>query len=157
LLVQGRPVKAINQWYNKRRARLQAKLPDGVYVSRQLDLLTDKRQRQSTSYLHVASRRIVEWLVAQRIGTLVIGKNDGWKQAISLGKRTNQTFVFLPHARFIEMLRYKAALVGIHVVVSEESYTSKCSFLDLEPIGKHAVYAGSGSHAGCFARAMDAA
>ena len=153
-LVQGRPLKALNQWYNKRRARLQAKLPEGVYASRQLDILTDKRQRQITSYLHVASRRIVDWLVAQRIGTLVIGKNDGWKQAVGLGKRTNQNFVFIPHARFIEMLEYKAELVGIQVIVSEESYTSKCSFLDLEPVGKHEVYAGKRIKRGLF-RASD--
>src|SRR5262245_52307503 len=129
-LVNGRPLKALNQWYNKRRAHLQAKLPAGVFVSRQLDILTDKRGRQITDYLHVASRRIVDWLVGERIGTLVIGKNDGWKQAIGLGKRTNQNVVFVPHARFIEMLRYKAELVGIQVVVSEERYTSQASFLD---------------------------
>jgi putative transposase len=149
-LVNGRPLKAINQWYNKRRARLQAKLPQGVYASRQLDILTDKRGRQITDYLHVASRRIVDQLVKQRIGTLVIGKNDGWKQTIGLRKRTNQNFVFVPHARFIEMLRYKAELVGIRVVVSEESYTSKCSFLDLEPVGRQDVYAGKRVKRGLF-------
>lgn len=85
---------------------------------------------------------LVDQLVQRRIGTLIIGKNDGWKQAIELGKRTNQHVVFVPHARFIALLQYKAELVGIRAVVSEESYTSKCSFLDLEPIGKHAVYAG---------------
>jgi putative transposase len=150
LLVNGRPVKAINQWYNKRRARLQAKLPEGVYVSRQLDILTDKRARQITEYLHVASRRLVDWLVVQRIGTLAIGKNDGWKQQIGLGRRTNQNFVFVPHARFIEMLRYKAELAGIQVIVTEESYTSKCSFLDLEPVGKHDAYAGKRVKRGLF-------
>ena len=93
-------------------------------------------------------------LAAQHVGTLVIGKNDGWKQAIGLGKRTNQTFVFVPHARFVEMLRYKAELVGIHVVVSEESYTSKCSFLDLESVGKREVYAGKRIKRGLF-RASD--
>ena len=118
LLVNGRPVKAINQWYNKRRAQLQAKLPVGVFVSRQLDILADKRARQITAYLHVASRRLMDWLIAQRIGTLIIGKNDGWKQAIGLGKRTNQNFVFVPHARFIEMLTYKAELVGIQVQIT---------------------------------------
>ena len=66
LLVQGQPLKALNQWYNKRRACLQAKLPAGVSVSRRLDLLTDNRQRQITSYRHVASRRVVDWLVAHR-------------------------------------------------------------------------------------------
>jgi putative transposase len=149
-LVNGRPVKAINHWYNKRRARLQAKLPADVYTSRQLDTLTDKRSRQITDYLHVASRRIVDQLVKHRIGTLIIGKNDGWKQAIGLGKRTNQNFVFAPHARFVQMLEYKAALVGIGVIVSEESYTSTCSFLDLEPIGKHEVYAGNRVQRGLF-------
>jgi putative transposase len=133
-LVNGRPLKALNQWYNKRRARLQAKLPDDVYTSRQLDILTDKRARQIHQYLHVASRRIVERLVADRIGTLIIGKNDGWKQAIRLGKRTNQNFVSVPHARFIAMLRYKAELVGIQVELTEESYTSQASFLDGDPL-----------------------
>jgi putative transposase len=149
-LVNGRALKAINQWYNKRRARLQAKLPQGVHASHQLDILTDQRNRQITHYLHVASRRIVDRLVSHCIGMLVIGQNNGWKQAIRLGKRTNQNFVFVPHARFIEMLRYKAALVGIQVVVSEECYTSKCSFLDLEPVGKHDVYAGKRVKRGLF-------
>jgi putative transposase len=154
ILVNGRPVKAINQWYNKRRARLQAKLPDGVFASHQLDILADKRNRQITHYLHIASRRVVERLAAHHVGTLVIGKNNGWKQAIGLGKRTNQNFVFVPHARFVEMLRYKAELVGIHVVVSEEGYTSKCSFLDLESVGKREVYAGKRIKRGLF-RASD--
>ncbi len=88
--------------------------------------------------------------MAHRIGMLVVGKNDGWKQAIELGKRTNQNFVFVPHARFVAMLRYKAELVGIQVVVREESYTSKCSFLDLEPIGKHKLYAGKRVKRGLF-------
>lgn len=51
-----------------------------------------------------------------------------------MGRRNNQTFVQIPHARFIEMLQYKAQLVGITVIVREESYTSKASFLDLDPI-----------------------
>jgi putative transposase len=81
---------------------------------------------------------------------LVIGKNDGWKQNLRLGKRTNQNFVHLPHARFIDMLTYKAALVGIRVLLTEESYTSKSSFLDLEPIGKHASYLGKRVRRGLF-------
>jgi putative transposase len=133
-LVNGRPLQALNQWYNKRRAQLQAKFPVGVFVSRQLDILTDKRGRQITDYLHVGSRRLVQWLVGARIGTLIIGKNDGWKQAIGLGKRNNQNFVFVPHARFIEMLRYKAELVGIQVRITEESYTSQASSLDGDPL-----------------------
>jgi IS605 OrfB family transposase len=133
LRVHGRPLKAINQGYNKRRAQSQAKLPEGVYVSRPLDILADKRGRRITAYLHGASRRLVDWLIAQRIGALVIGKHDGWKQAIGLGKRTNQNVVFAPHARFIEMLRYKAELIGIQAQITEESYPSQATFLDGDP------------------------
>ena len=49
-----------------------------------------------------------------------------------MGKRNNQHFVNVPHARFIAMLTYKAELVGIWVIVTEESYTSKASFLDAD-------------------------
>jgi transposase len=64
----------------------------------------------------------------------VIGQNPLWKQEVTLGRRTNQQFVAIPHARFIAMLTYKAELVGIHVVLTEESSTSKASFLDADPL-----------------------
>ncbi|MCI0712214.1 MAG: transposase [Chloroflexi bacterium] len=142
LLVNGRPLKSINHAYNKTRAALQSQLGVNHHTSHQLDRLTDKRNRRVEAYLHLASRRIIDALRIFGFGTLVIGKNDGWKQDINLGKRTNQNFVPLPHARFIEMLTYKAQRVGIKVIVTEESYTSKCSFLDLEPVGKHDTYSG---------------
>jgi putative transposase len=83
-------------------------------------------------YLHTASRRIVELLVAEGIGTLVLGKNPFWKTRVELGKKNNQEFVQIPHAQFLEMLTYKAQALGIRVMVTEESYTSKASFLDLD-------------------------
>jgi putative transposase len=64
----------------------------------------------------------------QLVGTLIIGKNKFWKQEVEMGKKNNQQFVAIPHARFIEMLTYKAQLVGITVRITEESYTSKASF-----------------------------
>jgi putative transposase len=63
-----------------------------------------------------------------------LGKNPLWKQEVNLGKRNNQQFVQIPHARFIEMLTYKAALVGIEVRITEEAYTSKASFLDRDDL-----------------------
>ena len=150
LVVHGHPLKSGNQWYHKRRAQLQATLPKGQFTSRALDELADYRHRTITSYLHTASRTLINTLVAADIQTLVIGKNVGWKQEANMGKKNNQTFVFLPHARFIEMLSYKAALVGIRVILVEESYTSKCSFLDGETISKHDQYAGKRIKRGLF-------
>jgi putative transposase len=150
LLVNGRPLKAMNQLYNKQRAHYQALLPEGQYTSHRLDALTDKRARRLDSYLHVASRRISEHLVRHRIGTLVIGKNDGWKQEVTIGRRNNQAFVFLPPARFIQMLTYKAQVLGIQVVLTAESYTSKCSFLDGESLKHHDQYVGKRLKRGVF-------
>jgi putative transposase len=150
ILVNGRPLKSLNQSYNKRRAKMQAKLPKDHYRSRALDELTDARQRAIMSYLHTASRAIIDLLVREGIGTLVIGKNVGWKQEANMGRKNNQSFVFIPQARFIDLLAYKAELVGIRVVTIEESHTSKCSFLDLEPIGHHDRYLGKRVKRGLF-------
>jgi putative transposase len=84
--------------------------------------------------MHTTSRRIVDLLIAEGIGMLIIGKNPFWKQDPTMRKKDAQHFVQLPHARFIDMLCYKAKLVGIQVIITEESYTSKASFLDLDPI-----------------------
>ncbi|HLI87931.1 MAG TPA: transposase [Ktedonobacteraceae bacterium] len=135
-LVNGRPLKAWNQWYNKRMKELVNALPkkERGRVTRQMERITTKRNRRVNHYLHTASKRIIDFLVEQGIGTIIIGKNPLWKQEVNMGRRNNQNFVGVPHARFIEMLTYKAALVGIQVEVQEESYTSQASFLDLDPI-----------------------
>jgi putative transposase len=135
-LVNGRPLKAWNQWYNKRMKQLKKQLPkaERERVTRQMEQITNTRNRRIDHYLHTASKRIIDFLVEEGIGTVIIGKNPLWKQETGMGKRNNQNFVSIPHARFIDMLRYKAALVGIGVEVREESYTSKASFLDLDSI-----------------------
>src|SRR5579875_128487 len=136
VLVNGRPVKSINQFYNKRKAELQSQLRRKGTTKR-IEHLTNKRNRRIDHYMHTVSRRIVDLLVNEGIGTLCIGKNDAWKQEANMGKRNNQNFVSIPHARFISMLTYKAELVGITVKVTEESYTSKASLLDLDRLPVH--------------------
>ncbi|MEG3976790.1 transposase [Microcoleus sp. herbarium8] len=134
LLINGRPLKSINQFYNKRSSQLKSQLKGLRQTSPRLQRLTRCRNQKVDNYLHHTSRLIVDILVAQHIGTLVIGKNAQWKTEINLGKQTNQNFVSIPHARLIKMLEYKAFLVGIKVIIQEESYTSKSSFLSLDPI-----------------------
>ncbi len=133
VVVNGRPVKSINQFYNKRKAELQSQLRRKGTTKR-IERMNNKRNRRIGHYMHTASKRIVDLLVKEEIGTLVIGKNDAWKQEANMGRCTNQNFVQIPHARFIAMLTYKAELKGITVKVTEESYTSKASLLDLDPL-----------------------
>lgn len=133
VIVNGRPVKSVNQFYNKRKAELQ-KFLGKTGTTKRMERLTNKRNRRIDHYMHTASRWLIEDLVAEGIGTLCIGKNNGWKQEANMGRRTNQNFVNIPHARFIAMLTYKAELAGIRVILTEESYTSQASFLDRDPL-----------------------
>jgi putative transposase len=149
-IVCGRALKACNQQYNKVKALLQSQLPNNRFSSHKIEALTNKRNAKIDYYLHTSSRFIIDQLVSQDVKHLIIGKNDNWKQNLNLGKRTNQSFTSIPHARFIQQLEYKAQLAGIKVTVTEESYTSKCSFLDLEPIKKQSSYLGKRVKRGLF-------
>lgn len=141
-IVNGRPLKSINQRWNKHKANLQSRLTNNIKSSKQLALITNKRNNRVKDYLHKSSRKIVNFLVSKNISTLVIGYNEEWKQNISIGKINNQSFVSIPFYTFIQQLQYKCRLEGINVILTEESYTSKCSFLDNEPLGKKDTYLG---------------
>lgn len=150
ILVNGRPVKSINQYFNKKRAKLQSMLPQDHYSSQRLQRLNRIRSRRMKDYLHSASKWVVDLAVAENVGVVVIGQNKNWKQGAAMGKRNNQTFLNIPHSRLIDMIAYKAQLAGIKVIRQEESYTSKCSFLDSETIQKHDEYMGKRIKRGLF-------
>ena len=99
---------------------------------------------------HKASRYIVNHLVSKSINTIVIGKNDGWKQEIELGKKTNQNFVGIPFEMLIQQIEYKANLKGIKVVKQEESYTSGTSYVDGELPNKDNYDKSRRKHRGLF-------
>lgn len=149
-IICGKAIKSCNQFYNKVKASLQSQLPKNQKTSRKIEALKLKRNNKVDYYLHTSSRFIVNQLVCQNITHLIIGKNENWKQSINLGSKTNQNFTNIPHARFIQQLEYKAKLAGIKVQTNEESYTSKCSFLDFEPIKKHEQYLGKRIKRGLF-------
>jgi putative transposase len=153
ILVNSRLLKSTNQYYNKSMAALQSEQAQQGHPKRRtakMDSLTEKRNRRVKHTLHCASKDSIEALTSAGIDTIVIGKNKNWKQEVNIGKQNNQQFVQIPHARFIDMLTYKAKLAGIKVVVQEESYTSKCSFLDLEDVCKHETYLGKRVKRGLF-------
>lgn len=139
-LYEGKHLQSINQCFNKLRAFLQSKLDRGKYTTRQIQQITFKRNKGVKNYLHQTSSLIVKRLVNEKIGQLVIGKNVGWKQNLALAQKTYHTCVVISYAKLREMITYKADLVDIKVTVTEQSYTSKCSFWDLGPVGKQESY-----------------
>ena len=150
VIVDGKRLKSINHYYNKTKAKLQSKLKKGKYSSKRISRLTLKRNRKVKDYMHKVSRKIVEYMETNSLNTLFVGKNVGWKDSINLGRTNNQNFVSIPYNMLIQMLEYKCKLAGINVVIVNEAYTSKCSFLDREKISKHTSYAGRRIRRGLF-------
>ena len=140
IIVNGKGLKSNNQYYNKKRSHYQSisKQMHNLHYTNRLYRLTRKRNAKIEDALHKISRFIVDTALSNDICTIVIGNNKNWKQSISLGKKTNQSFVSIPHKKLIDKICYKSRNLGIRVVLTEESYTSGTSFLDNEsPQKKH--------------------
>ncbi|WP_287526997.1 transposase [Okeania sp. SIO2C2] len=150
LLINGKPLKSVNQLYNKRKAKYQSVLKGQKKTSRKIETLTYNRNRFVENYLHNTSFLVVEYLTRNNIGTVVIGKNDNWKQSANIGKKNNQNFTQTPHYKLIQQITYKCQLVGIKVIETEESYTSKTSAIDLEKPICHKNYVGKRVKRGLF-------
>ena len=153
VIINGRPLKAINQYYNKKLSKLKArqdKCKNKNTNKRKIETLTRKRNNKVKDYMHKSSRMLVNHLVSNNVSKVVVGHNKEWKQDTNMGKKNNQNFVQIPFNQFIQMLEYKARLKGIKVITREESYTSKCSFLDGETIEKHDTYMGKRVKRGLF-------
>ncbi|WP_051633536.1 RNA-guided endonuclease InsQ/TnpB family protein [Bacillus sp. UNC41MFS5] len=140
LLIKGKWLKSINQYYNKLRAKYMSILrngkgpKEGKFNTTRLISLDRKRNNRVIDFLHRASAKVVEIAKERTIDTIIIGKNEGWKMEVDMQKTSKQTFIQIPYATFIGMVRYKAERNGIQVIVREESYTSKSSFLNHDPI-----------------------
>jgi putative transposase len=151
-VINGKSLKSINQYYNKKQSELrsEAKIRHNLDWTHRLDRLTEKRRRKIEDYLHCASKYLIEYCVQNDINTIIIGKNDSWKGSINLGSRTNQNFVYIPHTRFIDMVKYKGQVNGIDTICTEESYTSGTSFLDGEEPNKDYYNKSRRVHRGLF-------
>jgi len=133
MLINGKPLKSINQFFNKKKAKLMSFIGDSV-PSHSIGRLSKKRHQKIDDYLHKASRNIIDYAVETNSGLIIVGENKHWKQEINIGKKNNQNFVSIPYDKFKAMIAYKAFDKGIDVVFTEESYTSKSSHLDNDPL-----------------------
>ena len=151
-LYSGKFLKSYNRNFNRQLARLQSiKDRQGIKkATKRMQGLYEKRDKYFEDAFHKYSRMIVNHLIENRIGNLVVGYNTGWKQSVNIGKRNNQKFVQIPFARLASYLKYKCGMAGIRFVENEESYTSKCDALAKEEIGKHESYLGKRVKRGLF-------
>lgn len=134
IIINGKGIKSINQFYNKRLAKEKSllKIRHNKDWSKKLDSITFKRHQRIKNYMHNTSAYIIKWCKENNIDTLVIGINHEWKQESNMNSSVNQRFVQIPYDMLINQLKYKCQDKGIKLVETEESYTSGTSFLDNE-------------------------
>ena len=140
LVVKGAQLKSINQGYNRLIAKAKSKLPANQKTSQGIHRLWRNRELKLQSELHKVTSFLSLYFDEMAIEKVFVGKNQGWKQEISLGKKTNQTFTQIPFTTFISQLTYKCLARGIEVVGQEESYTSKASFIDQDCIERRMIF-----------------
>ena len=136
-IIDGRRLKSINQWYNKRNSYLQSikdKQHLNVKQTHKQYHLTNKRNRCVNDYLSKTARLIISYCLNNDIGNIVVGYNETFQKDAALGKLTNQSFVQIPYGRLRDKLEYLCTLYGIGYIKQEESYTSKASFFDKDDI-----------------------
>jgi len=134
ILISGKKIKSINQYYNKMTSKQKSLLPNNIFTSKSLDRLWLKRNNKISYEMHKITKFLANYFDERDVSKVIIGHNSGWKNCINLGKRNNQNFVNIPYTKFINQLTYKCQLLGITVITREESYTSKASFLDYDEI-----------------------
>ena len=137
IIFSGKHIKSKNAYYNKEIARLtsivmkQCKNSKYFRRTKQIIKLQTKRNNYIKDQIHKISKNIVELALTMDCNTIVIGDFSGIKQ-----ENNAKSFVQIPQQELVKKTKYKAELVGLKVIMVNESYTSGCSAIDLEEINK---------------------
>lgn len=144
ILINGKQIKSFNIYFNKLLAKEQSQLKknhDKNY-SKKVQKMYLYKSNWIRNYFHNISKYIVQYCVSNDIGNIIIGHNKGWKQNCNMGKINNQKFVQIPYNMLIQQLQYKGQMLKINVVITEESYTSKCDHFAFEEMKHQENYSG---------------
>ena len=136
-IIDGRRLKSINQWFNKENARLQSikdKQHFGKSTTNRQKAIARDRNNKVNDYMNKTVRKVINYCIANDIGTLVAGYNETFQRSSRIGRQNNQNFVNIPYGQLRGKLEYLCELNGIVFVKQEESYTSKASFWDKDDI-----------------------
>lgn len=142
-IVDGKFISSINCYYNKKISLAQSNKDDNLFQKLHL-----KRKNIINNYFNI----IVKWMENEYIDKklIILGYNQNWKSGVNLGKENNQKFYCIPYMSLINKIKTKFIENNKIVILTEESYTSKCDSLAFEPIHKHETYLGKRSKRGLF-------
>ena len=137
-LIDGRRLKNINHYYNKKVAMLKSEYSKNKNIPSQdtprMIRLMNGRNNRINDYFNKSVKLIINSCLTNNVSTIVIGYNKGQKQEINTGMVNNQNTVMIPYYKFRQKLQYQCELHGIKYCPQEESYTSKASALDNDRI-----------------------
>lgn len=136
-IIDGKRLKSINQWFNKENTRLQSikdKQHFGRKPTNRQKAAARNRNNKVNDYMNKTARKVIDYCIANDIGTLVVGYNETFQRNSHIGKQNNQNFVNIPYGQLRNKLEYLCKLNDIVFVKQEESYTSKSSFWDRDNI-----------------------
>lgn len=155
-LMNGKPLKSYNQWFNKNKAKIQSELEQkqkkkwSKKWSKKLQNMTTNRKWYIDNYLNQTISKIIKYCLHNEISNIVMGYNQSWKQNSNINKLNNQKFQSIPYLLLKQKLEYKCNDNNINFIFQEEGYTSKCSFLDNEEMIKKDDYLGQRLKRGLF-------
>jgi IS605 OrfB family transposase len=129
IIVDGFHLKSLNQFYNKQVSTIKEKKPQGFW-SQRLAAITEKRNRQMRDAVNKAARIVITHCLNNQIGTVIFGWNQRQKDSSNIGRVNNQKFVSIPTAKLKDRVAQLCERYGLKFVETEESYTSKASFVD---------------------------
>lgn len=144
LLIDGKQLKDTNNKINHKISRIQSahdvernnlmmktgnmKLPR--IKSQRVDDLWEYRDRVLYHDYTTIVNEVVRTLCSTGVECVIIGYNQSIKQHMSMGKKNNRNFAYIPIKKILDNLAWKLSKAGIIVIWTEESYTSRASFID---------------------------
>jgi putative transposase len=153
-MLRDKSIPAFNKKYNEKQDKLkhridtiENKLSKGEFkhdehcinlqealanAKKEQHHLSKKRKNKLRDWMNRSALVIARHALDNNIKTIIVGHNKQQKQNINLGKKNNRKFVEIPFNDFREKLKNRCEEIGVAFDTQEESYTSKCSFLDKE-------------------------
>jgi len=138
-IVDGGYIDGVNKEYNRRISYLQRinsfqnKKVKAPYT-KQMNAITERRNNQVKEYMQLAAKKIIDYVISNNIARIIVGYSVDFKRNSNIGRNNNRKFNQIPFGVLRQKLEYLSEINGIDYIEHEESYTSKASFLDNDPI-----------------------
>lgn len=131
-IYNGRHLRSVRRYQNKKKAKISSKLDKMKKKSRRWKKLNNSKKRvlkkldnQIRDIEQKQTTKLVYALYDRGVNTVVIGDVRDIRKGLDYGKRANQKLHQWTHGKVRHMITYKSEMLGMEVVVQDESYTSQ--------------------------------